>query len=67
MTFIEWTKQQESRNQMPTNPKTIKIRQERNRLTRMEAMLDELLLLKEIIVEEAKAFRPSEKNHASKD
>ncbi len=48
------------------NPKTIKTKQERDRLTRMEAMLDELLLLKTIIVE-AKKFRPPENNHANQN
>jgi hypothetical protein len=51
MNFIEWKNEQESRKPIPSNPKTIKTKQERDRLTRMEAMLDELLLLKKVIVE----------------
>ena len=62
MTFIEWTKQEEHSNQNAGNPKTVKARRDRDRLTRMEAMLDELVLLKQIIVE-AKA---PEKTHAKK-
>ena len=63
MTFIEWNKQEEHSNQNAGNPKNMKARRERDRLTRMEAMLDELVLLKRIIVE-AKAFPTTEKNHA---
>jgi hypothetical protein len=66
MNFIEWTKQQVNNNTIAANPKTIKSKQDRDRLTRMEAMLDELLLLKTIIVE-AKTFRPPENNHANQD
>jgi len=66
MKFVEWTKEQESKNPIPSNPKTIKTRQERERLTRMEAMLDELLLLKTIIVE-ARTFHMQENNHANQD
>ncbi len=62
MNFTEWTKEQPS-NQISTNPKTIKTRHDRDRLTRMEAMLDELLLLKRVIVE-AKMFQTSEASHA---
>ena len=64
MNFIEWTREQESKNRIAANPKTIKTKQERNRLTRMEAMLDELLLLKQIIVE-AGTFQMPENNHAN--
>jgi hypothetical protein len=64
MNFIQWTKEQESKEPMPSNPKTIKTKQERDRLTRMEAMLDELLLLKKVIVE-AKTFQLPEDDHAS--
>jgi hypothetical protein len=63
MTFIEWTKREENSNQNAGNPKTMKARRDRDRLTRMEAMLDELVLLKRIIVE-AKAFPTPEKSHA---
>jgi len=42
MTFIEWTIQVEQSNQSATNPKTMRTRRDRDRLTRMEAMLDEL-------------------------
>jgi len=63
MSFIEWTKEQHSKNEFPTNPKTIKTRLERNRLARMEAMIDELVLLKKVIVE-AKTFQTPESNHA---
>jgi len=66
MNFVEWTKEQESKNPISTNPKTIKTKRERDRLARMEAMLDELLLLKRIIVE-AKAFEPLEKNHVNQN
>jgi hypothetical protein len=66
MKFIEWTKQQENNNTIAANPKTIKSKQELDRLTRMEAMLGELLLLKTIIVE-AKTFRPPENTHANQD
>jgi hypothetical protein len=59
MNFIEWTKEQQSKNQISSNPKTIKTIQERDRLTRMEAMLDELLLLKQVIVA-ANSFNTSE-------
>jgi hypothetical protein len=64
MNFTEWTKQQESKEPIPSNPKTIKTKQERDRLTRMEAMLDELLLLKQVIVD-ARTFTLPEDNHAS--
>ena len=63
MTFIEWSKREEHSNQSATNPKTMKTRRDRDRLTRMEAMLDELVLLKRIIVE-AKALQTPEKSHA---
>ena len=66
MNFIEWTKQQENDNTIAANPKTIKTKQERDRLTRMEAMLDELLLLKTLIVE-AKTFHPQENNDDSQN
>ncbi len=33
MTFIEWTKREEHSNQNAANPKTMNIRQERDRLT----------------------------------
>ena len=45
MNFIEWTKQQEPEG--PTlaaaNPKTIKTRRDRDRLIRIETMLQELI------------------------
>ena len=63
MNFIKWTKEQQSKNQISSNPKTMKTRQDRDRLTRMEAMLDELLLLKQVIVE-AKAAQTSETRNA---
>jgi hypothetical protein len=66
MNFIEWTKEQHSKNELPSNPKTIKTRLERNRLARMEAMIDELVLLKKVIVE-ARTFHLPEKDHASKN
>lgn len=62
MNFIQWTKQQTSNNPTAVNPKTMKTRRDQDRLTRMEAMLDELMLLKRIIVE-AKAFQIPEKSH----
>jgi hypothetical protein len=49
--FIQWTKQQEPETPVPANPKTIKTKQQRDRLTRMEAMLSELTLLKNVITE----------------
>jgi hypothetical protein len=64
MNFIEWTQEQESTKPIPSNLKTIKTKQERDRLTRMEAKLDELVLLKRIILE-ARTFQPSENSHAS--
>ena len=66
MKFIEWTRQQENNNTIAADPRTIKTKQERDRLARMEAMLDELLLLKTIIVE-AKTFHPPENNHANQN
>jgi hypothetical protein len=66
MNFIEWTKQQESKSQISVNQKTIKTKQERDRLTRMETMLHELLLLKQIIVK-AKTFQAPEKKYATKN
>jgi hypothetical protein len=63
MTFIEWTNREEQSNQNAVNPKTMKTRRDRDRLTRMEAMLDELVLLKRIIVE-AKTFQAQETGHA---
>jgi hypothetical protein len=63
MKFIEWTKREKHSSQNAVNPKTMKTRRDRDRLTRMEAMLDELVLLKRIILE-AKAFSASEKSHA---
>ena len=62
MTFIEWTNQEDS-NQNAGNPKTVKARRDRDRLTRMEAMLDELVVLKRIIVD-AKTFQTPENSHA---
>ena len=59
MNFIEWSKEHLSKNQISSNPKTIKTRQERDRLIRMEAMLGELLLLKQVIVD-ARIFHTSE-------
>ena len=64
MNFIEWTKTQQSKNQISSNPKTMKTRQDRDRLTRMEAMLYELLLMKQVLVE-AKAFDVPETSHAN--
>jgi hypothetical protein len=64
MNFIEWTKEQQSKNQTSSNPKTMKTRQDRDRLTRMEAMLDELLLLKQVIVE-ARTAQHSETSNAN--
>jgi hypothetical protein len=66
MNFIEWTKDQESKNSIPPTPKTIKTKQERDRLTRMEAMLRDLVQLKRVIAE-AKTFPPPENNHANKN
>ena len=66
MNFIEWTTKEEDSSQSAANPRTIKTRQERDRLTRMEGMLDELLLLKQIILE-AKKFQPPENNHAKQN
>lgn len=63
MTFIEWNRQEEHSNQTAVNPKTVKTRQERDRLHRMEAMLHELVLLKQILTE-AKTFQTPEKSHA---
>ena len=54
MNFIEWTKEQQSNNPIAVNPRTIKTKQERDRLTRMEATLNELLLRQ--VTVEAKAF-----------
>jgi hypothetical protein len=65
MNFIEWTNKQESNNQNAQNPRTIKTKQERDRLTRMEAKLNELLLRQ--VVAEAKLFKPPEKNHAKQN
>ena len=61
MNFIQWTNNQESNKPIAANPKTIKTRQERDRLTRMEATLNELLL-RQVIVE-AEAFQRPEKKH----
>jgi hypothetical protein len=65
MRFIEWTKQEEHSNQTAVNPKTMKTRRERDRLSRMEAMLDELVVLKQILTE-PKTFQTPEKSHAKK-
>ena len=65
MTFTEWTREEEHSNQNAVNPKTMKTRQERAKLNRMEAMLHELVLLKQILTE-AKTFQPQEKSHAKK-
>jgi hypothetical protein len=62
MNFIEWTTREEDSSQSAANPRTIKTKQERDRLTRMEATLNELLLRQ--VIAEAKAFQPPEKNHA---
>jgi hypothetical protein len=62
MNFIQWTNNQESNNPIAANPKTIKTREERDRLTRMEATLNELLLRQ--VTVEAKAFQRPEKKHA---
>lgn len=66
MNFIEWTKQQENNNPIAANPRTIKTSQERDRLTRMEAMLSDLVLLTQVIAE-AKTFQPPENNHVNKN
>ena len=66
MNFIEWTKTKGDSSQSAANPRTIKTKQERDRLTRMEGMLDELLLLKQIILD-AKKFEPPENNHAKQN
>ena len=63
MTFIEWTIQEHS-SQNVGNPKTMKARQERAKLNRMEAMLHELVLLKQILTE-AKTFQKPENSHAT--
>ena len=63
MTFIEWTKREEHSNQNARNPKIMKTRQERAKLNRMEAMLHELVLLKQIFTE-AKTFQTPENSHA---
>jgi hypothetical protein len=63
MTFIQWTKREEHSNQNAVNPKTMKTRQERDRLYRMEAMLHELVLLKTILTA-AKTFQTPENSHA---
>jgi len=65
MNFIQWTKQQEPKTPVPANPKTIKTKQQRDRLTRMEAMLSELTLLKNVITE-ARSFQRTESKHANK-
>ena len=65
MNFIEWTTREEDSSQSAANPRTIKTKQERDRLTRMEATLNELLL-RQVIVE-AKAFQPPEKKHAKQN
>jgi len=62
MNFIEWTRKENS-NQNAGTPKTMKARQERAKLNRMEAMLHELVLLKQIITE-AKTFQTPENSHA---
>ena len=62
MNFIQWTNNQESNKPIAANPKTIKTRQERDRLTRMEATLNELLLRQ--VTVEAKSFQRPEKKHA---
>ena len=67
MKFIEWTKEQESNNENLANPKTIKTRQERDRLTRMEAMLHELVLLKKILTEAKNVSEHRRKNHAKQE
>ena len=63
MTFIEWTRQEQHSNQNAGTPKTMKTRQKRDRLHRMEAMLHEPVLLKQILTE-AKTFQTPEKSHA---
>jgi hypothetical protein len=62
MNFIQWTNNQESNNPIAVNARTIKTKQERDRLTRMEATLNELLLRQ--VLTEAKHFQPPEKKHA---
>jgi hypothetical protein len=63
MTFIEWTREEEHSNQTAVSPKTMKTRRERDSLNRMEAMLHELVLLKQILTE-AKTFQTRENSHA---
>jgi hypothetical protein len=63
MTFTEWTREEQHSTQTAVSLKTMKTRQERDRLNRMEAMLDELVVLKRIIVE-AKTFQTPENSHA---
>ena len=63
MTFIEWTKREEHSNQNEGTPKIMKTRQERAKLNRMEAMLHELVLLKQILTQ-AKTFQTPENSHA---
>ena len=47
-TFIQWVIQQELEGPTATS-KTIKTKQDRNRLHRMETMLEELMRLKELV------------------
>ena len=63
MNFIEWTREEEHSNQTAVSPKTMKTRQERDRLNRMEVMLHELVLLKKILTK-AKTYQAPEKSHA---
>lgn len=63
MNFIDWTTTQQK--QTTSNPRTMKTKHERDRLTRMEAMLHELVLLKQIIVE-ARTFQIPENTYGDK-
>ena len=53
-TFMQWIKEEKKPEGSPlaaTNSKTIKTKRDRDRLTRMETMLHELITLHELIVD----------------
>ncbi len=56
-TFLHWIEEHpETEGPLAANPRTIKTRQQRDRLIRIEMMLDELMKLKTIIVEGRKNY-----------
>lgn len=56
-TFLHWIEEhQEPEGPLAASPRNIRTKHQRDRLTRMEMMLEELMKLKQIIVEGRKTY-----------